>query len=151
MYQKDYILRMLEMLAELVAGILGLIKKGDFQKASQSIDHAYMDLLKQDAGFFQNIPLNKLTDNLIQEHHFTNGHLEILSELFYAQAELSFAQNNHSKSLEFYQKSLHLLEFVIKESQTFSLEKQSKITFLKKRIAELESAGTRDEGRGGNQ
>ncbi len=41
MYQKDFILRMIEMLAELVAGILGLIKKGDFQKASQSIDNAF--------------------------------------------------------------------------------------------------------------
>ncbi|TKG97451.1 hypothetical protein EYV94_03215 [Puteibacter caeruleilacunae] len=128
---------MIEMLAELVAGILRLIKKGDFQKASQSIDRAYEDLLKEDAGFFNNIPLSKLTDKLIQEHNFTNGHLEILSELFYTQAELSFAQNKQYESLEFYQKSLYLLEFVVKESQTFSFEKESKISTLKNRIAEL--------------
>ncbi len=142
MYQRDFILKMIEMLAELVAGILGLIKKGDFQKASQSIDNAYQDLLKQDAGFFNNIPLSKLTDNLIQEHNFTNGHLEILSKLFYAQAELSFAQNKFSESLEFYKKSLSLSEFVIKESQTFSFEKHSKISSLKNRIAELENGGS---------
>lgn len=142
MYQKDFILRMIEMLAELVAGILGLIKKGDYQKASQSIDDAYQDLLKQDAGFFNNIPLGKLTDNLIQEHNFTNGHLEILSELFYTQAELSFAQNKHTESLEFYQKSLCLMEFVIKESQTFSFEKQSKISFIQNRIVELKNVGS---------
>jgi len=139
MYQRDFILRMIEMLAELVAGILGLIKKGDFQKASQSIDNAYQDLLKQDAGFFNKIPLNKLTDSLIQEHNFTNGHIEILSELFYTQAELSFVQQKYCESLEFYQKSFFLLEFVIKESQTFSFEKQSKISTLKNRIAELEN------------
>ncbi|MBN2486072.1 MAG: hypothetical protein JXB34_08870 [Bacteroidales bacterium] len=142
MYQKDFILRMIEMLAELVAGILGLIKKGDYQKASQSIDNAYQDLLKQDAGFFNHIPLCKLTDNLIQEHNFTNCHLEILSELFYTQAELSFAQNKHSESLEFYQKSLYLLEFIIKESHTFSFEKQSKLSVLKNRITELENGGS---------
>lgn len=142
MYQKDFIFSMIEMLADLVAGILGLIKNGDFQKASQSIDDAYQDLLKQDAVFFNNIPLGKLTDNLIQEHNFTNGHLEILSELFYTQAELSFAQNKHTESLEFYQKSLCLMEFVIKESQTFSFEKQSKISFIQNRIAELENEGS---------
>lgn len=142
MYQKDFILRMIEMLAELVAGILGLIKKGDFQKASQSLESAYQDLLKEDSIFFNKIPLNELTDNLIKEHNYTNGHLEILLELFYAQAELLFAQKNYSKSLGFYQKSLYLLEFIIKESQTFSFEKQSKISTLKNRIAELENGGS---------
>lgn len=142
MYQRDFILRMIEMLAELVVGILGLIKKGDFKKASQAIDNAYQDLLKQDAGFFNHIPLSKLTDNLIKEHNYTNGHLEILSELLYTQAELSFAQKKYSESLIFYQKSLYLLEFVTKESQTFSFEKQSKISALKNRIAELENGGS---------
>ncbi len=146
MYQKDFIIRMIEMLAELVAGILGLIKKGDFQKTSQSIDNAYQDLLKQDVGFFNNIPLSKLTDNLIQEHNFTNGHLEILSELFYIQAELSFAKEKHPESLKFYQKSLYLLEFIIKESQTFSVEKQSKISALKNRIAELQTEAFGNSG-----
>mgnify|MGYP006290827681 CR=1 FL=1 len=31
MQQRDFILRMIEMMAELVAGILGPIKKGDFK------------------------------------------------------------------------------------------------------------------------
>jgi len=139
MYQRDFILRMIEMLAELVAGIFGLIKEGDFQKASQSIESAYQDLLKEDSTFFNKIPLNELTNHLVREHNYTNGHLEILSELFYAQAELLFAQKNYSECLGFYQKSLYLLEFVIKESQTFSFEKQSKISALKNRITELEN------------
>jgi hypothetical protein len=43
MYQKDYILRMLEMLATLIAGILGLIKKGDLQQASHALENACRD------------------------------------------------------------------------------------------------------------
>ena len=139
MYQRDFILRMIEMLAELVAGILGLIRKGDFQKASQSIDNAYQDLLKQDAGYFNEIPLNKLTESLIQEHNYTNGHLEILSELFYAQAELSDVQGNQIESLSFYEKSLRLLDFVNNESKSYSFEKQTKISALQNRIAQLKS------------
>jgi hypothetical protein len=130
---------MIEMMAELIAGILGLIKKGDFKTASQSIDNAYQDLLEKDAAFFNNIPAEKLTDVLIGEHNYANGHLEILSELFYAQAELSYAQKKNKDSLGFYQKSLSLLEFVIKGSQTYSIEKQSKLTYLEYRIAELKN------------
>jgi len=55
------------MLAEIVAGIRGLISKGDFQKASQSIDVAYQKLLKQDAVFFDKIPINQLINRLIRK------------------------------------------------------------------------------------
>jgi hypothetical protein len=137
MYRQDYILRMIEMLAELIAGILRLIRKGDFQKASQSLNNIYQDFLMQDAAFFQHIPIEELTDKLLVEHNFTNNHLEILSELFYMEAELSYAQGNRIKSLVFYEKSLDLLDFVVNESKTFSLEKQSKICLIQNCIDKL--------------
>ena len=137
MYQRDYILRMIEMLGELIAGILGFIKKKEFQKASVSLENAYYDFLRQDASLFKNIPKEQLTSQLLNEHNFTNGHLEILSELFYAEAELLYAQNKHKESLEFYEKSLLLLEFNIKELKLFSSEKQSKIILLQNRIVQL--------------
>ncbi len=137
MYRKDYILRMIEMLADLIAGILGLIKKGDFKQASQSLENAYYDFLKKDAAFFSCIPKNELTNKLLKEHNFTNGHLEILSELFYTQAELSYAQGNQTDSIEFYEKSLILSDFVLKATKTFSLEKQSKISLIQNRITKL--------------
>ncbi len=138
MYQRDFIMRMIEMIAEMIAGILGLIKKGNFQKASQLIEEAYHDYLKQDAAYFNSIPTDQLTDELISKHNYSNGHLEILSNLFYAQAELNYAQNKYSESLQFYQKALLLLEFVLNENQTFSFDKQSKSNLIQNRIAELE-------------
>jgi len=138
MYQKDFLLRMIEMLGLFVAEILRRIKKGDFQEATLLIDHAYQDLLKRNVIFFDKIPLRNLTDSLIQEYNYTNGHLEILSELFYTQAELNYAQNNQDESLKYYQKSLHLLNFVIEESKTFNFDKQTKLSHMRNRIAELE-------------
>ncbi len=130
---------MIEMITDLIAGILGLIKKGDYQKASQFLDNAYYDYLKQDASFFQGIPKEDLTIRLLKVHNYTNGHLEILSELFYAQAELYNAQGNQIESLNFYEKSLILLDFVNKESKSYSTEKQSKISALQNRITQLKS------------
>jgi hypothetical protein len=137
MYQRDYILRMIEMLGDLIAGILTLIKKGDYQKADQAIEIAFYDFLKKDAAFFNVIPKENLTGTLLSEHNFTNGHLEILSELFFAQAELSYAQRNQTDSLQFYEKSLTLLDFIEKESKTFSQEKQSRISFIQNQIVKI--------------
>lgn len=78
MIQKDYILRMIEMLGDLLAVILGLVKKGDFERATESLNQIYYDMLKQDAAFFRTIPESQLTDKLLNEHNYTNGHLEIL-------------------------------------------------------------------------
>jgi hypothetical protein len=137
MYQKDLIMRMLEILTELIAAIFGLIKKGEFPEASRILDNAYYDYLKQDAAFFKNIPIEDLTDRLLKEHHFNNAHLETLSGLFYAQAELFKAQGLKIESVTYYEKSLVLLEFVLQESNVLSLEKQARADTIRKQMDEV--------------
>jgi hypothetical protein len=137
MYQKDYILRMIEMITDLIAAILALIRKGDYRQASRAIENAFYDYLKQDAAFFNRIPKENLTGALLSEHNFTNGHLQILSELFYAQAELSAAEGNRSNSLQYYEKSLILLDFIEKESKTFSVGRQARISTIQDQIAKM--------------
>lgn len=136
-YQKDYILRMIEMMGDLIAAILGQIKKGDYDTATRSVENAYQQFLREDAAFFSAIPREKLTEKLLGEHNYTNGHLEILSSLFFAQAELLFATGKKGESLGFYEKSALLLEFVIKESRTYSSERESHLLSLKDRIRTL--------------
>lgn len=137
MYQKDYILRMIEMLAELIAAILGMIKKGKFPKATQAIENAYTDFLKEDAAFFRKLSKEDLTEKLLKEHNYTYGHLEILAELFYVEAELLHAQNKMEECLDYYEKSLLLHQFIVKEGQTFSVEKESKISKIQEKITKL--------------
>lgn len=141
-FQKDYILRMIEMMGDLIAAILGLIKKGEYEVASRSIDNAFNSFLKEDASFFNMIPKEELTERVLREHHYTNDHLEILSELFFAQGELLSARGKSSESLLFYEKSFILLDYVVRESKTYSLDKEQKLSLLKDKI---ESAGGNPE------
>jgi hypothetical protein len=134
MYQKDYILRMIEMLGELIAGILGLVKKGEFEEASEKLEKLYYQMLKEDSAFFRDIPEDELTDTLLHQHNYTNNHLEVLAELFNAEAELRLAQGNKSESLEFSKKSLRLFEFIDAEYKTFSQERINKMGSLRTRI-----------------
>lgn len=137
MYQRDYFLRMVEMISELIARILGLIKKGDLQQAERLLDNAYYSFLKQEAAYFKTINKEKLTTELIQQHNFTHHHLEILAELFLAEAELSFSKGIQSDSLEYFEKALILLEFVMNESKAYSVDKQSKIALIQEKIGHL--------------
>lgn len=137
MYQKDYILRMIEMLGDLIAAILGLVRKGDINQASEKLERIYYDMLKEDAAFFRSIPRDKLTDVLLEKHNYTNGHLEILAELFNAEAELEMAQGNGAGSLEYSEKSLMLFEFIDTRQKTLSLERLDKMKFIRERISAL--------------
>ncbi len=94
-------------------------------------------MLKEDASFFRVIPEKDLTNKLILEHNYTNDHLEILAELFNAEAELDLAQGNKSGCLEYSRKSLILFEFVDTNQKTYSLERINKMESIRKRIETL--------------
>lgn len=125
---------MIEMLGDIIAGILGLIKKGEYKQASDQLGKIYYDMLKEDAAFFRTIPEDELTPKLLKEHNYTNGHLEILAELFNAEAELELAQGNRSGCLEYSKKSLILFKFVDREQKTYSLERTEKMAAIRNRI-----------------
>jgi hypothetical protein len=137
MYQKDYILRMIEMIGDLLAAILGLIKKGDYKRASEQLGKIYYDMLKEDATFFRAIPARELTNKLLKEHNYTNGHLEILAELFNTEAELELAQGNKSDSQEYFEKSLMLFEFIDREQKTLFPERLEKMNSIRGKIQRI--------------
>lgn len=134
MYQKDYVLRMIEMIGELIAQILGFLNKKNTKKASQILENAYRDFLKEDASFFRSIPKEKLTNSLLQEHNYTDEHLQILAELFYAEAEIQNAKEQKALANEYYEKSLILFRFVAENSTNFSIRLEQRINLLEKKL-----------------
>ncbi len=130
-------MKMLEMLGEFVAGMMSFLKKGEFNRVNEMIEAAFTDFLKQDAAYFNNLPIEKLTHHLLKEHNYSYGHLEVLAELFNTQAELYYRQGKNEESLVFYEKALVVLQFVVKESKTFSQEKENKVAQLQLKISDL--------------
>lgn len=137
MYHKDFIMKMIEMIAEVVARILGLINKGDPEQAARLLENSFQEFLKKDASFFRKLPKEKLTNDLLEIHNYTNDHLSILAELFIADAELEFARSNFKVSLENFEKAQFILNFIDKESNNFSLDRKSKIEKIEKRILDV--------------
>jgi hypothetical protein len=127
------------MMGDFIAAILKMMKKEQFPEAFRMIENAYFEFLKEDAAFFRSIPEEVLTRELMEKHNYSHGHLEILGELFYAEAELGCHSGKFNESLEYYRKSKHLLEFLMQESDTFSLQKEERLAEIQKKIYSLES------------
>jgi len=125
------------MIGELIASILGLIKKGDLEQAEKMLERGYYELLRREAAFFQQLPTEQLTRELLSDHHFTSGHLAVLAELFYAEGTLSQAQNKLNNSIICYEKSLLLLQFLEQEDKTWSAKREERIGLLKAKLSEL--------------
>jgi len=123
------------MIGDLIAGIFGLVRKGNFTEASEKLERIYYDMLKEDAAFFRSIPAADLTRKLLEEHNYTNGHLEVLAELFNAEAELELAQGNKAGCIEYSEKALLLFEFIDIQQKTLSVERLDKMAAIRERIA----------------
>jgi hypothetical protein len=139
MYQRDYLLRMIEMLGDLIAGLLGKIRKGEIQQAREEMDRLYTDFLKEDSALFLALPPEKLTDSLLKEHNYTYGHLEILAMLFGAEAELAIAERRLNDAIELSEKTIILYNFIATEKKTFSFDNEKKVADIRKRITDLEN------------
>jgi hypothetical protein len=142
MYEKDYILRMIEMLGDLLRAIFGMITRGDLKQARRSLDEAFLTMLRKDAGFFQDIPPEEMTRTLLEDHHYTSNHLLILAELLFAEGELELAQDNNPGSRVCFRKSLLLFEFVYQTERTYSKERLDKMEEIRKR---LEGSGNEEK------
>ena len=136
MYEKDYILRMIEMLGDLLRAIFGMIIRGDLQQAHRKLDEAFYSMLRKDAGFFQRIPPEEMTQTLIEDHNYTNNHLVILAELLFAEAELELARGNRPGSRISFRKSLLLFEFVYQAERTYSKDRLDRMEEIRKRLEE---------------
>jgi tetratricopeptide (TPR) repeat protein len=130
-------MKMLEMLGEFVAGMMSFLKRGEFNRANEMIEAAFTDFLKQDAAYFNNLPVEKLTHHLLKEHNYSYGHLEVLAELFKVQAELYYRQGKNEESLVFFEKALVVLQFVVNESKTYSQEKETRLVELQEKVRDL--------------
>ena len=137
MYQRDYILRLVAMLGEMLAGILGLIRKGDTKQASDKLRKVYGDFLKENSEPLRSIPEEDLLSQLGTRENFTAGHYEMLAEIFRAEGELCHATGDLDGARAFYRKSLLLFRHADRESRTYSRDRQDKMEKLQEGLENL--------------
>ena len=128
---------MIEMFGEMLAGILGMIRKKQYKKSSEAIENAYTELLKQSSSEIMKIDAEDLHDILQNKYNFNLQQLEIVAGLLYAEAELNLGEKKYVSGKSDFQKSLTIFKYLDKEQKTYSIEHQNRIAEIERRIDEI--------------
>ena len=127
--EKDFLMRQLMMLFEVIHKILRYRKEGDKGKALDEIKYFY-ECLKIEVDI-NSIKIEKLMEFLEKDNSLNNEQIEMVAFVLKEQGELS---ETAEMKLDFFRKSYFLLKKVEKESLTFSMDRQIKIAELREFI-----------------
>jgi hypothetical protein len=125
-FERDYLMRQLMMLFEVIEKIIRYRKKGEKEKAEDEIEYFYSSLNIESE--IKSMTIENLLKFLEAEKKLTNEHIEMIAYVLKEQGELSETEEN---KLNFFSKSWFLLDKVERESITYSMERQMKMAELR--------------------
>jgi hypothetical protein len=123
--EKDYLMRQLMMLFEVIQKILRHRRKGEDEEAEKQIQFFY-EYLKIDEDV-EKLSVEALIDLLEKDKNLVNEQLEMVAFVLKEQGELA---DSDDKRLDFFRKSYFILQKVERESISFSMDRQMKIAEL---------------------
>lgn len=124
--ERDYLMRQLMMLFDVIQKILRYRKKGDIELAEEQIQYFYSCLKIDDD--LKKLTSSELLTLLQDKKQLSNEHLELVAYVLKEQGELN---TNENVQTDFFQKSYFILEKVDRESTSFSMDRQMKLAQLK--------------------
>lgn len=124
--ERDYLMRQLMMLFEVIHKIINFRKKGQKEEAEKQIRYFYNSL--QIEIKIQEKNIEELIEFLVSEKKFTNEHIEMIAFVLKEQGELAIKTG---QKLDFFRKAYFLLEKVDRESISFSMDRQMKMAELR--------------------
>ena len=124
--EKDFLMRQLMMLFEVIHKILRYRKKGEKGKAEDEIKYFYNCLKIEDE--IGSMKIEKLLEFLEKDKNLNNEQIEMIAFVLKEQGELAEATD---EKLDFFRKSYFLLNKVENESISFSMDRQMKLAELK--------------------
>jgi len=134
MYERDYIMRMIEAFAKMIAAIIGLREKGELDKAWALVEEAYERILKVNAGEIKAFDDEQWKQFCTKR---SREELEMLADLLRAEAEIMSESGNTRGAGELFFKALQLLKIVDAQSASFSIARIDKISELEQKLSML--------------
>ena len=125
-FERDFLMRQLMMLFDVIEKIIRYRKKGEKEKAEDEIEYFYSSLNIEPE--IKSMSIENLLKFLETEKKLTNEHIEMIAFVLKEQGELSESEENR---LNFFGKAYFLLDKVDRESFTFSMDRQMKMAELR--------------------
>ena len=135
MYQKDFILRMIEDFFRFMSIILKLKVEKDYEQAFEVISETSQKLMKIDIKALSEN--DEDFENLLLNTSYPPEQLEILAELLKIMAEIHLELNQIFTAINTFGKSLQLYEQCQSQSKNYSIDRVKKITELNLQLDRL--------------
>lgn len=133
MIKKDYIERLTQQIAALLAELMGKETK----EALEIIDKAYDIWLKLSRKELLALGTNELFILLVEEKEMKAHQLELLAEMMTKEGEIYLKENDKDKAKLSLEKALRLFEFVDEAQQLYSMERQATMQHIKNQLSVL--------------
>jgi hypothetical protein len=124
--ERDYLMRQLMMLFEVIEKIIRYRKKGENRLAEDEIEYFYSSLNIEKE--IKSMGIENLLIFLETEKKLTNEHIEMIAFVLKEQGELTEQEEN---KFNFFRKAYFLLDKVERQSITFSMDRQMKMAELR--------------------
>ncbi len=124
--ERDYLVRQIMQLFNVLQRILGLRIKGNKEEADEQIRYFYK-ILKWENDI-RKLTIEELIRYVRNKKHLSNEQTELLAYVLKEQGELAEGEDDR---LDFFRKAWFLLNEVERESTVFSMDRQMKLTELK--------------------
>jgi hypothetical protein len=126
MLERDFLMRQLMQLFEVLQKIIRRRKKGESQLALEDISYFYSILkLEEDAA---SLSIEQLFHLLVDEKKLVNEQIEMVAYVLKEQGEIAKEEENRT---DLFRKSYFLLQKVERESITFSMDRLMRLEELK--------------------
>lgn len=131
MHQRDYILKYLEKLGNVIGVLLGLKKEGKTEEAIKAIDEALKDILGFDMDFLYKTPEENIIACLVAEKKTDLEQLNVLTELLYEQIILLELKKEKQLVSSLSTKLLKIYNYLEGKEKAFSFDRMGKIERIK--------------------
>lgn len=136
MYQKDFILRLIEDFFRFLNAILKLQTEKRYDEALKLADEAALSLLNIKISDIEKLPNDQLALWILQQD-WKEQQYESLAGLMCAKADIYEKIRSIFSAIDYYDKALQLYQYVEKRSSTYSLERNKQIENIKFTLIEL--------------
>ncbi len=118
MFEKDYLMRLIQNLFDSINKIINCIDKNDINGAKEIIDESF-DLLGQDSDYYISTDINAIVNNFKSKDQNYLNLVEILSHLLYLKGKVTETEEEKKKYLV---QTKKLIEHYNNNSNDFSIQ-----------------------------
>lgn len=137
MLRRDYIQRMIEEYARVIAHALGLKQQGREEDARQELRNGWSVYFNEDPELITVLAPSQLLKRLLEHHHLTLAQIEIFAEGLRTEGDL-YVDLNGAFAKDRYIKALALYEYVeFLDTSSFSIPRRNAIEELRHCIPAL--------------